>query len=236
MSLHRESSDGYGGIYGRESAHLAQMEMAGWLYKASGGTRFRVKFDRRWFVLGSGVLTYYVDASLKEEKGTIALADVVEANALVRGNATRGTFPPSECRFELRTAHRDWVLAVDPRELEIGAKRKWLEVLARATGLRTARASELRPEKPLKGWLWMRKANKSLGWKERFVVLEGGVLRVFKTLQTACVAEVGPLRGCAVERCAPSGNRWTSERTLLRFQVFFFSSGVSLFLPFERCA
>ncbi|KAH8044479.1 7S RNA binding protein [Aureococcus anophagefferens] len=205
--------------------------LSGWLYKSSGGKRtILVKFDRRWFVLDGAVLRYYASDSLETEKGAIPLGDVVEVKTLVQGSATFGTFPPAECRFELVTSARNWVLAVDPKEDINALKKTWVDGISAATGLVPRRSGlsfyaasagrDAARRGAHSGFLWMRKANKKLGWKERLVALDGDVLRVFKEQRGAriCVAEIGPLAGCVVERVSASG-RWTTKKTFLRFLV-----------------
>ena len=165
--------------------------LSGWLYKSSGGKRtILVKFDRRWFVLDGAVLRYYTSDSLETEKGAIPLGDVVEVKTLVQGSATFGTFPPAECRFELVTSSRNWVLAVDPKEDINALKKTWVDGISAATGLVPRRSGlsfyaasagrDAARRGAHSGFLWMRKANKKLGWKERLVALDGDVLRVFK--------------------------------------------------------
>ncbi|KAH8091197.1 7S RNA binding protein [Aureococcus anophagefferens] len=219
--------------------------LSGWLYKSSGGKRtILVKFDRRWFVLDGAVLRYYASDSLETEKGAIPLGDVVEVKTLVQGSATFGTFPPAECRFELVTSARNWVLAVDPKEDINALKKTWVDGISAATGLVPRRSGlsfyaasagrDAARRGAHSGFLWMRKANKKLGWKERLVALDGDVLRVFKEQRGAriCVAEIGPLAGCVVERVSASG-RWTTKKTFLRFLVTL-ASGETLELARGR--
>ena len=88
-----DCSDGVYDAYGARDSKFMSARMCGWLYKASGGKKMVVKFDRRWFVLEGGVLRYYTSESLETEKGSIPLSDVVGVRTLVQGSATFGTFP-----------------------------------------------------------------------------------------------------------------------------------------------
>ena len=197
--------------------------LSGWLYKSSGGKRtILVKFDRRWFVLDGAVLRYYTSDSLETEKGAIPLGDVVEVKTLVQGSATFGTFPPAECRFELVTSARNWVLAVDPKEDINALKKTWVDGISAATGLVPRRSGlsfyaasagrDTARRGAHSGFLWMRKANKKLGWKERLVALDGDVLRVFKEQRGARpassasrrLANPPPRQASASRRSAPS--------------------------------
>ena len=298
---------------------------AGWLYKASGGTRLRVKFDKRFFVLQDDVLAYYLSEDLAVKKGEVPLAGAelrghqtrclqdaffvcalsgrvpehlvetlatfescrprggsragAELRPLGKGAKALNVFPPAECRFELRTAGRTWVLGVDPRHFE--QRREWLEVLGRATGDSLAPAAS-----PVEGWLWLRKSGKK-DWAERLCQLSDDTVRAAgayikkqgrdmdgawrrvaappaaatwrrvaapprprrgstredesrrrrgcdvaiprrraaawrrapqvrarKAASAACCLEIGPLRGCVVERAAAVG---ASKGALLRF-------------------
>ncbi|KAH8068059.1 7S RNA binding protein [Aureococcus anophagefferens] len=184
--------------------------LSGWLYKSSGGKRtILVKFDRRWFVLDGAVLRYYASDSLETEKGAIPLGDVVEVKTLVQGSATFGTFPPAECRFELVTSARNWVLAVDPKEDINALKKTWVDGISAATGL-VPRRSGL----------------------SFYAASAGAPARARTAASCICVAEIGPLAGCVVERVSASG-RWTTKKTFLRFLVTL-ASGETLELARGR--
>ncbi|KAJ8598315.1 hypothetical protein CTAYLR_007541 [Chrysophaeum taylorii] len=217
------SGDGYDGVFGENRGSVVEgacplytnrREMRGWLYKASGG-RWKKHFDRRHFVMEVGRLRYWKDESKKSGcKGEILLQEIVEVVWSCRSDEK---FPPAECRFEVRTRERDWCLAVAPDAMD--AKREWVEALSAASGAPILEAGEL------SAWLWMRKAVRELGWKQRLVTSEGDSLRVYKTRGGPCVAEYGPLRSARVERTAASG-RFASDKELVRFTARFGETSV----------